>query len=81
MGLTIEPKPKQYGLYDTQDNCWIGNDDGPLSYTDQKLAQISAQVCGVQLQFEPGRIRAAEIPATRVSRSRYRVMPFPVPWW
>lgn len=60
-----------YGIYDTQDNCWIGDDVGPRVFTrvdsekmkgmpQELIARISAQVTGVQLGFAPGRLRAVE---------------------
>jgi len=57
-----------YGIYDTQDNCWIGNETGPRVFTREdsaKLngmpqvlaAKIAAQIWGVQLGYVAGRLR------------------------
>ena len=53
-----------WGIYDTQDNLWIGNADGPLTYEDHTLARIAAQVAeeallGTDLAM---RFQAREIP-------------------
>ncbi len=34
----------KWGIFDTQDSLWVGNDNGPLIYEDFLLARISAQV-------------------------------------
>lgn len=34
----------KYGLYDTKDNCWLGDDNGPKSHDDKLVAQIAAQI-------------------------------------
>jgi hypothetical protein len=47
-----------YGLYDTQDDCWMGNDQGPLLYEDEDVAKVGAQVLDVRLKQKPGRTRA-----------------------
>lgn len=33
-----------WGVYDTLDKLWIGNDDGPVSYDDQTIARAAAQI-------------------------------------
>lgn len=62
--------PTKWGLYDTDDNCWMGNagGTGPLLYDDADLkfaktgaeiiAKIAAQMMDVALRQEPGRTRA-----------------------
>jgi hypothetical protein len=47
-----------YGLYDTNDHCWMGNDEGPLLYEDEMLAKVAARMVDVQLKQAPGRTRA-----------------------
>lgn len=47
-----------YGLYDTQDDCWLGDDQGPLLYEEEDVAKVSAQVLDVRLKQAPGRTRA-----------------------
>jgi hypothetical protein len=60
-----------YGLYDTQDGCWLGDSTGPRVFTIQDsaeanglphrlLAQIAAQMVEVQLGYTPGRVRVRE---------------------
>lgn len=49
-----------YGLYDTKDDCWLGNSEGPLLYEDQKLAAIAARILDVRLGNPAGRTRATE---------------------
>lgn len=61
-----------YGIYDTQDNCWIGDDKGPILYTrdfamtagkgmpQELLARMSAQITCVQMGWAPTRLRALE---------------------
>ena len=49
-----------YGLYDTQDHCWMGGDEGPWEFTDYALARIAAQVMDGSLAQEPGRTEARE---------------------
>ncbi len=53
----------KYGLYDTQDHLWLGeNDDGtiPKLYEDYEIAVVTARVIDAQLDWEPGRTRAKE---------------------
>jgi len=53
-----------YGLYDTEDSVWMGNEAGPLLYEDLKIAQIAAMVVDGQLGQQMGRTRAQEwVPA------------------
>ena len=60
-----------YGMYDTQDNCWLGDDTGPKVFTIEDsakanglphrlLAQIAAQMVEVQLGYTPGRVEVRE---------------------
>jgi hypothetical protein len=51
----------KYGIYDTVDNCWIGNQDGPKLFDDatteekhpgiqaKTMAQMAAQVIETQV--------------------------------
>ena|ERR1700675_2775829 len=63
-----------YGIYDTQDNCWIGDDKGPKLFTredsakakgmpQQVMARIAAMMAEMQLGYAPGRFQAAEFHA------------------
>lgn len=60
-----------YGIYDTQDNCWLGDETGPKLFTRehelvklgmprQLAARIAAQMTAVQLGYTPGRLQAVE---------------------
>lgn len=61
----------RYGIYDTRDNCWIGDETGPRVFTSEDsdkanglpqrvLAQIAAQMAEKQLGYGMGRLRAQE---------------------
>lgn len=55
----------EYGIYDTQDDCWIGSDEGPKTYSDLTTARISAQVLEDQMFGGLGmklRLEARELP-------------------
>ena len=56
-----------FGLLDTEDNLWMGDDNGPSLYADHDLARITAEFRSVQLGWSPTRIQATEYtqPATR----------------
>ena len=58
--MTLPFPKKVWGLLDTQDNVWLGDDDGPKTYTDFMTARLVAQMVDVQLGWEPGRTKAAE---------------------
>lgn len=53
-----------YGLYDTQDDCWIGDDNGARTIDDHMLARAMAQIVECQMLGTDlgGRIVAREIP-------------------
>src|SRR5271168_1531423 len=64
-----EQSDVSYAIYDTQDNCWVGDETGPRMFTredsvklngmpQELAARIAAQVWGVQLGYVPGRLRA-----------------------
>lgn len=46
---------ERWGLYDTTDNVWLGDEKGPKLY-NQLLAKIAARVTEKQLGYEPGRV-------------------------
>ena len=53
----------RWGLYDTEDNCWMGDNEtytGPKLFEEYGLARIAAQVMDVQLRQQPGRTKATE---------------------
>ena len=49
---------EKWGLYDTKDNCWLGDSDGPKLFDDESLAQIACRVIDVQTKTPAGRTRA-----------------------
>lgn len=49
-----------WGLLDTVDRVWMGNDAGPLTYEEEWLARTAAQVVDVRCGYPPGRTRAVE---------------------
>jgi hypothetical protein len=53
-----------YGLFDTKDNCWFGDADGPREFEDFMLARCAAQMVETQIMGSDlgGRIVAREIP-------------------
>lgn len=38
-----------YGIYDTKDNIWLGNEKGPSVFTDYTLARVAAQIAECQV--------------------------------
>ena len=56
-----------WGIWDTKDNLWLGDDDGPnlyqnetikgLSITGEKLAIIAAQIASEMLSDDPLRVQ------------------------
>ena len=50
-----------FGIYDTETNCWIGNNDGPRTFDDKVLADIAAAL-GL-LMSDPGGTRVDDKPA------------------
>ena len=51
-----------WGIFDTEDKIWIGNDDGPCHYEDKMTARLSAEVADVVLGQKIGRCRARRLP-------------------
>ena len=49
-----------WGLYDTKDNVWMGDDEGPRLFSDSLVAQVAAQILDTRLRQEPGRTRPKE---------------------
>jgi hypothetical protein len=60
-----------YAIYDTQDNCWLGDEKGPKFY-DRELsdklngmpqelaARIAAQMTAIQIGYPEGRLQARQ---------------------
>jgi len=70
-----EQSDVSYGIYDTQDNCWIGDETGPRLFTredsaklkgmpQQLAAKIAAQIWGIQLDYASGRLQAVRFNET-----------------
>lgn len=38
-----------YGIYDTKDNVWLGNEKGPRVFEDFMLARVAAQLAEMQV--------------------------------
>lgn len=53
---------QKWGVLDTKDNLWIGDEKGPDLFSTEVLAKISAQVMGVMAGYEPGRLRERAYP-------------------
>ena len=64
-----------YGIYDTKENCWVGDESGPRLFTradsvkcngmpQRIIAQIAAQMAEIQVGYSKdgmaGRLRAQE---------------------
>jgi len=64
-----------YGLYDTKDNLWLGDDGGPRVYEDFTIARIAAQIWEIQITGTDmgARIQAREIEPTESWHLRDRV--------
>lgn len=48
----------RYGLLDTKDRVWMGDAKGPITYEDEQLARLCAEVAGVKLGWDRTRVRA-----------------------
>lgn len=58
----------KWGIFDTKDCLWLGDDIGPKLFDDEMLAKIAAEMADVQLRQNTGRCRArAFIPAGHMS--------------
>lgn len=47
-----------YGLLDTKDKVWIGNDDGPITFDHLGHARLAAEIRAYKLGWKLTRIRA-----------------------
>lgn len=52
----------KYGILDTHDNLWCGNEEGPLRYESRDLATAAATVLNVQMNWT-NRAQVREIPS------------------
>jgi len=46
----------KFGLLDTENNTWLGTDQGPLVYDDMEMAKVARQVIAAQIPCSPLRI-------------------------
>jgi len=67
-----------YGLYDTRDKCWMGNDSGPLLYSDNAVNGVELKtkepVSGLLLARA-----AVTILNERMRTTRLRARPYITP--
>jgi hypothetical protein len=52
----------KFGLYDTKDACWLGDDKGPLVYEDDLLAMCAARILDARFNNPAGRIKVTWLP-------------------
>jgi hypothetical protein len=58
-----------WGIFDTEDGVWLGDQKGPASFAEKNIAQVAAQMADVRLRQQPGRCWAKLLPARPM---RYR---------
>ena len=46
----------RFGLLDTENNTWLGTDQGPLVYEDMQIARVARQIIAAQIPCSPLRI-------------------------
>jgi len=49
-----------WGIFDTEDEVWIGDEHGPRLFTDKDIARVAAQMTDVRLGQKPGSRCACE---------------------
>lgn len=63
----------KWGIYDSRDQCWLGDDNGPKLFDDadpalkgnaEPIAKVAAQGAAMQLRRDPREIRAKEYDGT-----------------
>ena len=66
----------KWGIYDTQDNCWMGDDAGPTSLESKDLAQAAAQILEARITGTDlgGRLKAMPLPAG-INQKRDEITP------
>lgn len=47
-----------WGLWDTKDKVWLGNETGAVTYEDEWDARLAAEVTGKQVGWSATRVRA-----------------------
>ncbi len=61
-----------YGIYDTKDNCWLGDDTGPKTFEDYTLARIAAQMAEDQVFSNRGMGLRFQAKEYKVKNLRYK---------
>lgn len=48
-GIEIKPpkEPGPWAIWDLNDESWVGNESGPLKYTDPMLARAALTILGI----------------------------------
>ena len=46
-----------WGLYDTKDDCWLGNGTTPLIYETELVAKYCSRIMNARCQWSPTRVR------------------------
>lgn len=67
-------KPHQWGLLDTEDRLWLGDDAGPSLYESEALAQAAAILTAIQLEWPPWRVKAHPFTLDTPLRQRDEVL-------
>lgn len=67
-------KPHQWGLLDTEDRLWLGDDDGPRVFEDELLAQAAAVLWATQLDWPQRRVKAHPFTLDEPLRKRDEVL-------
>lgn len=62
-----------WGVWDTQDGCWLGDAVGPKRLPTEDLARAAAQIVGVQLGWRPGRAVARQMPPAMLVQEKDEV--------
>lgn len=71
MSLNIYPRHDLagYGVYDTEDNCWMGDQTGPLAYEEEEMAKIAARILASRMRWPASRLKAMPMdPEANVKR-------------
>jgi hypothetical protein len=63
------------GLYDTDDNLWLGDDHGPFTFRREPLAKIAAMAVDLCLRQAAGRTRAMTIIPGGADTPRFTTTP------
>lgn len=80
----LKPGQAGWGLYDTQDKGWFGNEAGPQIYingehdgkpfTGEEMARLGATIIGIRMKWNRGRLRAT-LYTTNANKPRGEYVP------